>query len=381
MRTTLLLAALALGAASAQTTPAVTPTPTPAASVTITDVPAGHWAREAISVLMGRGVLQGFPDGSFGGQAPITRYEAATILYRLLTNGTLSQVQLTPADMQAIAKGLEEVTAEILTLSARLNAAEAKNRDQDARLSTIEGQAPLVGARLDAVEAAVLATAPLLTDTVPRSEYLALQARVAALEAERAANVPAPAPTVAQAQAPAPAAPVTPAVTTPAFPPAQKAPGGPQQNASQPRNLYLGLTATTLVSSEARVGGEATLGVKNAVAGFGVQVSAGYRPSAKAFTAEAAVTRQFAFQGVTPYAGVGAGAAFSPRRGATTQNATDYYLSGLVGVDYPFNESIALTGELGVRYFLSNQGYASGLDAGVKRGVSPAARLGVKFRF
>lgn len=381
MRTTLLLAALALGAASAQTTPAVTPMPTPAASVTITDVPAGHWAREAIGVLMGWGILQGFPEGSFGGQAPITRYEAATILYRLLTNGTLSQVQLTPADMQAIAKGLEEVTAEILILSARLNAAEAKNRDQDARLSTIEGQAPLVGARLDAVEAAVLATAPLLTDTVPRSEYLALQARVAALEAERAANIPAPVPTVAQAQAPAPAAPVTPAVTTPAFPPAQKAPGEPQQNASQPCNLYLGLTATTLVSSEARVGGEATLGVKNAVEGFGVQVSAGYRPSAKAFTAEAAVTRQFAFQGVTPYAGVGAGAAFSPRRGATTQNATDSYLSGLVGVDYPFNESIALTGELGVRYFLSNQGYASGLDAGVERGVSTGARLGVKFRF
>lgn len=381
MRTTLLLAALALGAASAQTTPAVTPTPTPAASVTITDVPAGHWAREAISVLMGRGILQGFPDGSFGGTQPITRYEAATILYRLLTNGTLSQVQLTPADMQAIAKGLEEVTAEILTLSARLNAAEAKNRDQDARLSTIEGQAPLVGARLDAVEAAVLATAPLLTDTVPRSEYLALQARVAALEAERAANVPAPAPTVAQAQVPAPAVPVTPAVTTPAFPPAQKAPGEPQQNASQPRNLYLGLTATTQNSSEARVGGEATLGVKNAVAGFGVQVSAGYRPSAKAFTAEAAVTRQFAFQGVTPYAGVGAGAAFSPRRGATTQNATDYYLSGLVGVDYPFNESIALTGELGVRYFLSNQGYASGLDAAAGRGASAGAKLGLKFRF
>ncbi|GGR60819.1 SLH family protein [Deinococcus seoulensis] len=381
MRTTLLLAALALGAASAQTTPAVTLVPTPAASVTITDVPAGHWAREAIGVLMGRGLLQGFPDGSFSGQAPLTRYEAATLLYRLLTSGTLSQVQLTPADMQAIARGLEEVTAEILTLSARLNVAEAKNRDQDARLSTIEGQAPLVGARLDAVEAAVLATAPLLDGTVPRGEYLALQARVAALETERAANVPAPAPTVAQAQVSAPAAPVTPAVTTPAFPPAQKAPGEPQQNASQPRNLYLGLTATTPVSSEVRVGGEATLGMKNAVAGFGVQVSAGYRPSAKAFTAEAALTRPFAFQGVTPYAGVGAGAAFSPRRGAITENATDSYLSGLVGVDYPFNESVAFTGELGVRYFLSNHGYASGLDAGVERGVSPGARLGVKFRF
>jgi opacity protein-like surface antigen len=41
------------------------------------DVPPGHWAYDAIEELVDLGVLKGYPDGTFKGKAPLTRYEFA----------------------------------------------------------------------------------------------------------------------------------------------------------------------------------------------------------------------------------------------------------------------------------------------------------------
>lgn len=41
------------------------------------DVPPGHWAYDAIEELMDLGVLKGYPDGTYKGKAPLTRYEFA----------------------------------------------------------------------------------------------------------------------------------------------------------------------------------------------------------------------------------------------------------------------------------------------------------------
>lgn len=41
------------------------------------DVPPGHWAYDAIEELMNLGVLKGYPDGTFKGKTPLTRYEFA----------------------------------------------------------------------------------------------------------------------------------------------------------------------------------------------------------------------------------------------------------------------------------------------------------------
>lgn len=46
------------------------------------DIPPGHWAREAVEYLAARGYLVGYPDGTFGGDRPVTRYELALALYR-----------------------------------------------------------------------------------------------------------------------------------------------------------------------------------------------------------------------------------------------------------------------------------------------------------
>ena len=51
------------------------------------DVPRNHWAYQYISQLAGNGILVGYPDGTFKGDATMTRYEFATMLYRALQNG------------------------------------------------------------------------------------------------------------------------------------------------------------------------------------------------------------------------------------------------------------------------------------------------------
>ena len=51
------------------------------------DVAANHWAYEAVSDLSRRGLVEGYPDGSFGGDRMLTRYEFAQIVYRAIQDG------------------------------------------------------------------------------------------------------------------------------------------------------------------------------------------------------------------------------------------------------------------------------------------------------
>lgn len=51
------------------------------------DVAANHWAYEAVSDLSRRGLVEGYPDGTFGGDRLLTRYEFAQIVYRVIQDG------------------------------------------------------------------------------------------------------------------------------------------------------------------------------------------------------------------------------------------------------------------------------------------------------
>ena len=51
------------------------------------DVPQNHWAYEYVATLAGNGVIEGYPDGTFDGDRPMTRYEFAAMLYRAMLNG------------------------------------------------------------------------------------------------------------------------------------------------------------------------------------------------------------------------------------------------------------------------------------------------------
>ena len=53
------------------------------------DVPNNHWAYAAVSDLSRRGLVEGYPDGTFGGDRMLTRYEFAQIVYRAIQNGVV----------------------------------------------------------------------------------------------------------------------------------------------------------------------------------------------------------------------------------------------------------------------------------------------------
>ena len=51
------------------------------------DVPAGHWAYDAVNKLVAEGVVEGYPDGTYGGDRLMTRYEMAQIVAKAMAKG------------------------------------------------------------------------------------------------------------------------------------------------------------------------------------------------------------------------------------------------------------------------------------------------------
>ena len=51
------------------------------------DVPAGHWAYDAVNKLAAEGVIEGYPGGIYGGDRLMTRYEMAQITAKAMAKG------------------------------------------------------------------------------------------------------------------------------------------------------------------------------------------------------------------------------------------------------------------------------------------------------
>ena len=51
------------------------------------DIPENHWAYEYIATLAGNDIIEGYPDGNFGGDRMMTRYEFGAIVYRAMQRG------------------------------------------------------------------------------------------------------------------------------------------------------------------------------------------------------------------------------------------------------------------------------------------------------
>ena len=57
------------------------------AANSFSDVPAGHWAYDAVNKLAAEGVVEGYPDGTYGGDRLMTRYEMAQIVAKAMAKG------------------------------------------------------------------------------------------------------------------------------------------------------------------------------------------------------------------------------------------------------------------------------------------------------
>ena len=136
--------------------PAVSMAQTAAASGPFADVPADHWAYQAVDTLQKAGIVIGYPDGTYGGKRAMTRYEFATAIARLLPllqnqgNGNYA----TKDDLQALRQDLEQ------KLQANSDAIDALQKLVDEFQPELEKLGQDVAAvkdRLDALEARVAA--------------------------------------------------------------------------------------------------------------------------------------------------------------------------------------------------------------------------------
>ena len=86
------------------------------------DVSTSDWAYQAISDLSDRGMVEGYPDGTFKGQQNITRYELAQIIARLMAK----EDQMNAEDRAIIDRLASEYADELENLGVRVSNLEKK---------------------------------------------------------------------------------------------------------------------------------------------------------------------------------------------------------------------------------------------------------------
>lgn len=82
-----------------------------AVAAPFTDVPAGHWAEEALKAVVEAGVITGFPDGSFRGTDYVNRYQLSIALSRLM-----DWVEEVAAEQPDLARDLRTLRGDLMTL-------------------------------------------------------------------------------------------------------------------------------------------------------------------------------------------------------------------------------------------------------------------------
>ncbi len=86
------------------------------ASTPYDDVPLDHWAYDAIETLTVHGVIDGYPDGTFRGNQPITRFEMA----KMIRNAVLSQDEIHDKDRKLLDKLANEYKEELKGFNVRI---------------------------------------------------------------------------------------------------------------------------------------------------------------------------------------------------------------------------------------------------------------------
>lgn len=83
------------------------------------DVPAGHWAYDAVAQLAARGVVSGYPDGAFKGAQPATRYEVASVVARALAK--IDAEKASKQDLEMLKKLVMEFKDELDALGVKVD--------------------------------------------------------------------------------------------------------------------------------------------------------------------------------------------------------------------------------------------------------------------
>lgn len=86
------------------------------------DVPANHWAYQYIQSLAADGIIDGYPDGKFKGDRPLTRYEMAVVVARVIAKLQENQGPKGPSkeDLDKLQKLVDALKDELDALGVRV---------------------------------------------------------------------------------------------------------------------------------------------------------------------------------------------------------------------------------------------------------------------
>ena len=113
-----------------------------AASGPFADVPTDHWAYQSVDTLQKAGIVIGYPDGTYGGRRPMTRYEFAVAIARLLAR-------------QPAGPDLSGLDARITANAAAIDALRTLVNGFSTELTRLGQDVAAINARLDGLEARV----------------------------------------------------------------------------------------------------------------------------------------------------------------------------------------------------------------------------------
>jgi hypothetical protein len=99
--------------------------PVRAPATPFADVPADRWAYQAIAALAADGLVDGYPDGSFKGDRPLTRYEMAAIVARVIAKLEATGAQsASRTDLDKLQKLVDALKDELDGLGVRVTSLE-----------------------------------------------------------------------------------------------------------------------------------------------------------------------------------------------------------------------------------------------------------------
>lgn len=372
----LLLGGVLLGSAAAQST-------------SFADVPEGHWAEEAVARIADMGLVTGFPDGTFRGNEPFTRYQAALVIDRLLSvldAGQGANAAVGEQDLATLRSAVTDLRTEVATLAERTQRLEdALSEQEDAGVAELRAEVQRLAEALEE-----------------------LRAR---LESGEFAGPPGPTGPQGPPGPPGPQGPEGPeGPEGPAGPQGPRGPAGPQgepgpageaatvpvppeepmieepeptrraaRAAGERGDFYVGLGALSELND--RVPARFVLGTDDAIGPFGIRLGADYgRQSAitegtLAFTGH--LTYDLELASTRAYVGAGGGWQMNWMDAVEANDGA--FVGGLFGVEVPLGGSLGLFVEGTVDYYLSPA--PAGQGAYEYDQLYPAVGAGVLLRF
>jgi hypothetical protein len=103
------------------------------------DVPENHWAKDAVAALAAKGLVEGYPDGTFKGDRSASRWETAMIVARLLAKMEQAHATFaTKAELDELRKLVNALREELDALGVRVTNLEEDVELIDRRVTELE---------------------------------------------------------------------------------------------------------------------------------------------------------------------------------------------------------------------------------------------------